>query len=65
MKAYRILMHDGRGEATELAAEMAHDGRVTEYCRARLARSTEVSSIEIWAGARKLCHLWSEAREAA
>ncbi|HXQ15807.1 MAG TPA: hypothetical protein VN814_14410 [Caulobacteraceae bacterium] len=66
MKAYRILVHDGRSEAPiELAAEMAHDARVTEYCRDRFARSAEVSSIEIWSGAKKLCHLWSEAREAA
>jgi hypothetical protein len=66
MKAYRILVHDGRCEAPiELAVEMAHDARVAEYCRDRLASSTKVSSIEIWSGAQKLCQLWSEAREAA
>jgi hypothetical protein len=66
MKAYRILVHDARSAAPiELAAEMAHDVRVAEYCRHRLASSAEVSSIEIWSGAKKLCHLRSEAREAA
>jgi hypothetical protein len=66
MKAYRILVHDNRTAAPiELAAEMAHDGRVTEFFRQRLANSAYVSSIEVWAGAKKLCHLWSEARQAA
>ena len=66
MKAYRILVHDSRDPAPiELAAEMADDARVTEYCRARLARSAAVTSIEIWSGAKRLRHLWSEARQAA
>ena len=66
MQAYRILVHDSRSAAPiELAAEMAHDARVTEYCRERLATSAAVGSIEIWSGDKKLCHLWSEARQAA
>jgi hypothetical protein len=66
MKAYRILVHDARSAAPiELAVEMAHDARVAEHCRQRLASSAEVSSIEIWSGAKKLCHLQSEARQAA
>lgn len=66
MKAYRILVHDSRTAAPiELAAEMAHDARVTEFFRERLASSAYVASIEVWAGAKKLCHLWSEARQAA
>jgi len=66
MKAYRILVHDNRSAAPiELAAVMAHDARVAEYCRDRFAASAEVSSIEIWSGAKKLCHLSSEARQAA
>jgi hypothetical protein len=66
MKAYRILVHDGRSAAPiELAVEMAHDARVAEYCRDRLARSAWVSSIEIWSGAKKLCDLANEARQAA
>jgi len=66
MKAYRILVHDDRSAAPiELAAEMAHDARVTEFCRQRLASSAYVSSIEVWSGEKKLCHLWSEARQAA
>ena len=66
MKAYRILVHDDRAAAPiELAAEMAHDARVTEFCRERLASSAYVSSIEVWSGAKKLCQLWSEARQAA
>jgi hypothetical protein len=66
MKAYRILIHDDRTAAPlELAAEMASDGRVTEFCRERLASSAYVSSIEVWSGDKKLCQLWSEARQAA
>jgi len=66
MKAYRILIHDDRTAApVELAAEMASDARVTEFCRQRLASSAYVSSIEVWSGDKKLCHLWSEARQAA
>jgi hypothetical protein len=66
MKTYRIVVHDDRaGAPIELAAEMAHDARVTEFCRERLASSDFVSSIEVWSGAKKLCQLWSEARQAA
>ena len=66
MKAYRIVIHDDRGAAPiELAAEMAHDARVTEFCRDRLAASAHLASIEVWSGAKKLCHLWSEAKQAA
>jgi hypothetical protein len=66
MKAYRIVVHDNRSAAPiELAAEMAHDARVTEFCRERLANSAHVASIEVWSGATKLCQLWSEARQAA
>ena len=66
MKAYRLLVHDHRSAApAEWAAEMASDARVTEFCRERLASSAFVSSIEVWSGARKLCQLWSEARQAA
>ena len=66
MKAYRLLVHDDRTAApVELAAEMAHDARVTEFCRQRLAETGYISSIEVWSGAKKLCHLWSEARQAA
>ena len=66
MKAYRIVVHDSRAAGPiELNAEMKHDARVTEYCRERLASSAQVSSIEIWSGVIKLCHLWSEARAAA
>jgi hypothetical protein len=66
MKAYRILVHDDRtATPIELVAEMAHDARVTEFCRQRLASSAYVSSIEVWSDARKLCQLWSEARQAA
>jgi len=66
MKAYRILVHDDRtATPIELVAEMAHDARVTEFCRKRLASSAYVASIEVWSGARKLCQLWSEARQAA
>jgi hypothetical protein len=53
MKAYRILVHDDR-TATPI-----------EFCRKRLASSAYVASIEVWSGARKLCQLWSEARQAA
>jgi hypothetical protein len=38
---------------------------VAEYCRDRFAKSANVSSIEIWSGAKKLCQLSSEARQAA
>ena len=66
MKAYRILVHELRSSApVELAAEMANDARVTEFCRERLATSPQLTSIEVWAGGKKLCHLWSEARQAA
>ena len=66
MKAYRILIHDSREPTPiELAVEMARDARVAEYCRDRLAKSAAVSSIEIWSGGKKLCQLWSEARQAA
>lgn len=66
MKAYRIVVHDVRSAAPiELAAEMAHDARVTEFCRERLATSGNVTSIEVWSGAKKLCHLRSEALQAA
>jgi hypothetical protein len=66
MKAYRVLVHDVRSAAPlELAAEMAHDARVTEFCRQRLASSAYVTSIEVWSGAKQLCQLWSEARQAA
>jgi hypothetical protein len=66
MKAYRILVHDDRyGAPVELAVEMARDARVAEFCRDRMQKSVHVSSIEIWSGAKKLCHLWSEARQAA
>ena len=68
MKAYRILVHDGRSAAPiELAAEMAHDARVTEYCRSAASQaSAGVSSIEMAGQVRgKLCHLRGEARQAA
>lgn len=66
MKAYRIVVHDHRDAMPiELNAEMARDTRVTEYCNGLLAASAQVSSIEIWSGANKLCQLWSEARAAA
>ena len=66
MKAYRLLVHDDRAAApVELAVEMAHDARVAEFCRDRMQKSAHVSSIEVWSGAKKLCHLCSEARQAA
>jgi hypothetical protein len=66
MKAYRILVHDDQGAApVELAVEMAHDARVAEFCRERMRKSAHVSSIEVWSGAKMLCHLWGEARQAA
>jgi hypothetical protein len=66
MKAYRIVVHDDRtATPIELVAEMAHDARVTEFCRERLASSACVTSIEVWSGDRRLCQLWSEARQAA
>jgi hypothetical protein len=66
MKAYRLVVHDGRSAAPiELVAEMAHDARVIEFCRERLATSVHVTSIEIWSGGIKLRQLWSEARQAA
>jgi hypothetical protein len=66
MKAYRLLVHDNRSaKPIELAAEMAGDVRVAEFCRARLAASAHLASIEIWSGTTKLCHLSSEARQAA
>jgi hypothetical protein len=66
MKTYRILVHDEQCAApVELAVEMAHDARVAEFCRERMQKSAHVSSIEVWSGAKKLCHLWSEARQAA
>ena len=66
MKAYRLLVHDDEtATPVELAVEMAHDARVAEFCRERMQKSAHVSSIEIWSGAKKLCHLWSEARQAA
>jgi hypothetical protein len=66
MKAYRLLVHDNRSaKPIELAAEMVGDSRVTEFCQARLAASSHLASIEVWSGSTKLCHLWSEARQAA
>jgi hypothetical protein len=66
MKAYRILVHDDQWTApVELAVEMAHDARVAEFCRDRMRKSAHVSSIEVWSGGKKLCHLWSELRQAA
>jgi hypothetical protein len=66
MKAYRLLVHDNRSaNPIELAAEMAGDARVTEFCETRLATSAHLASIEVWAGTTKLCHLWNEARQAA
>lgn len=66
MKAYRLLVHDDRHPSPLVwDAEMAHDRRVAEFCRDRIARSDHVGSIEIWSGAVKLCHLQGEARAAA
>jgi hypothetical protein len=66
MKAYRLLVHDNRSaKPIELAAEMAGDARVTEFCQARLAASAQLASIEVWSGGTKLCHLWNESRQAA
>jgi len=66
MKSYRILVHDIRGAApAELTADMVGDERVVEFCRDRLAVSPTAASIEIWSKDGKLCHLWSEARQAA
>jgi hypothetical protein len=66
MKAYRILLHDTRAAApVELAAEMAHDQRVTEFFSERLANSPHLASIEVWSGGAKLRHLWRELRRAA
>jgi hypothetical protein len=66
MKAYRILVHESRSAApSELAAEMASDARVTEFCRERLAASPHLVSIEVWSGDKRLCQLWGEARQAA
>ncbi|HVM99805.1 MAG TPA: hypothetical protein VMT68_06295 [Caulobacteraceae bacterium] len=44
---------------------MAGDARVAEFCRTRIADSDHVSSIEIWFGATRLCHVRGEARQAA
>ncbi len=66
MKTYRLLVHDDQFAApSELAVEMAHDARVAEFCRERMQKSAHVSSIEVWSGAKKLCHFRSEARQAA
>ncbi|HEY2708503.1 MAG TPA: hypothetical protein VGI95_10655 [Caulobacteraceae bacterium] len=66
MKAYRLLVHDDRSPAPlEWKAVMAHDARVAEFCRDRIAASRHVAAIEIWAGPVKLCHLRGEARQAA
>jgi hypothetical protein len=66
MKSYRLLVHEVRGGSPlELDAEMARDERVIEFCVERLARSPQIASIEVWSRDRQLCHLYSEAREAA
>jgi hypothetical protein len=66
MKAYRLVVHNSRGAAPiELVAEMAHDARITEFCRQRLMTSPHLASIEVWSGAVKLFHFRSEARQAA
>ena len=66
MKTYRLLVHDDQFAApVELVVEMAHDARVAEFCRDRMQKSASVSSIEVWSGGKKLCQIWSEARQAA
>jgi hypothetical protein len=66
MKAYRLLVHDAREAApSEWRAEMAHDSRAVEFARDRLAASAHLASIEVWAGAQRLCAFHREYARAA
>jgi hypothetical protein len=66
MKAYRLLVHDDRSALPQVwNAEMGGDARVAQFCRDRIAHSDHVASIEVWSGARRLCHIRGERREAA
>jgi hypothetical protein len=66
MKAYRLVVHDDRNPAPLVwDAVMAHDARVAEFCRDRIARSDHIAWIEIWSGAVKLWQLRDDARQAA
>jgi hypothetical protein len=66
MKTYRLLVHEmAGGKPVELAAEMAHDARVVEFARARVAASKGVTAIEVWSGPVKLCEVWPDDLKAA
>ncbi|HEY1750361.1 MAG TPA: hypothetical protein VGG29_03810 [Caulobacteraceae bacterium] len=66
MKTYRLLVHERAGDApVELAAEMAHDARVVQFARDRVAASKGVTAIEVWSGPVKLCEVGPEDLKAA
>jgi len=57
MKAYRILIYEGAGEAPiELAAELAHDARARQFAGEKLA-ARRVSAVEVWSGGQMLTRL--------